>query len=176
MTTTIKKKKAAKEALKETGFAALGSLQNPETYEVPMDLVSWTSALGFANQASETGDERLGRDASSRMNFTALRNWSPFGLLIEKPVLSEDAVYFEIRSALYDAKAEQQVIGAVRRCKLLDNRGTSYQPLLQKLTKAFQMAEANEQYLIVDTSAYGKWKNEKWFDSAIVRIVNKDTV
>ena len=169
--TTTKK---AAEALNETGFAALTAVRS--TYKVPMELVSWKTALASAIEASETGDERLARDSSSRMNFTSLRNWNQFGILTGKPVLSEDAVYFEIRSDLYDPSAEVQVDGAVRRCKLLDNRGVSNQPLLQKLTEAFVMAEANEQTVIMDTSAFGKWQNGKWFDSAIVRLVNSDSI
>jgi len=173
MATITKNKKAASEALSNTGFAALTRGQDPSTYVLPMDLVSWKVALEYANKASVDGDERLARESSARLNFTAQRNWSTFGILAEKPVLSEDAVYFEIRSDLYDhtISEEEQVEGAVRKCKLLDNRKNSYQALLQKLTLAFKMAEANEQTVVLETSAYGKWSNSNWFDSAQVLLL-----
>jgi len=170
MTTTIKKSnKAAEEAINNAGFAALGSVVT-ENYKLPLELVSWEVALNHAIEAWETGNERLGRDASKRMHFAGQRNWMEFGILIDKPTLSEDAVYFEIRSDLYDPTAEEQVDGAVRRCKLLDKRGNSYSPLLAMLTKAYVVAEANNQAVILMTSAYGKWTNGRWFDSAIVVI------
>jgi len=161
--------KKAEAVLKSTGFEAL---QTPENYHVPINLMNWESALDEAIIARDTADEKTAREASTRMHFTATRSWVPFGILIEKPRLSDDAQYFEIRSDLYDPKAKEQVEGAVRKCKLLDDRGRSSQPLLIVLTKAFTVAQATGRAVVMDTSAYGKWSKQRWFDSASIKLVS----
>jgi len=167
-----KTKQEAKVVLQETGF------ENLVAYEPPMDLLSWQAALAKANEAALKYDDdadgkfhRQARDASARMKFVSERQWSSFGILAEKPTLSPDGVYFEIHNDLYDPKADEQVEGAVRLCKLLDKRGNSYNTLLQQLIEAFVKAEINGQSVIVSTSAFGKWQNGKWFDSAIVTVI-----
>jgi hypothetical protein len=171
--TKIKSKTAsnnkAEAVLKSTGFEAL---QTPENYQVPISLMNWESALDEAIIAKDSADEKSAREASTRMHFTATRSWVPFGILIEKPRLSDDAQYFEIHSDLYDPKAKEQVKGAVRKCKLLDNRGRSAQPLLIALTKAFAVAQATGQAVVMDSSAYGKWDKQRWFDSACIKLVS----
>jgi len=171
--TKIKSKTAsnnkAEAVLKSTGFEAL---QTPENYQVPITLMNWESALDEAIIARDTADERIARESSTRMHFTATRSWVPFGILIEKPRLSDDAQYFEIRSDLYDSEAKEQAKGAVRKCKLLDDRGRSSQPLLIALTKAFTVAQATGRAVVMDTSAYGKWDKQRWFDSASIKLVS----
>ena len=171
--TKIKSKAASNiNAEKVLGSVGFDRLQTPENYQVPVDLMNWTLALDEAVVARDNGDEKTAREASSRMSMTANRSWVPFGILIEKPRLSDDAQYFEIRSDLYDPKAELQVKGAVRKCKLLDDRGRSSQPLLIALTKAFTVAQASDRAIVMETSAYGRWDKQRWFDSACIKLVS----